>query len=234
MMSIPYLDRFTPYRFPDLDEDVDIVNYEDDSLANDIIDNIDGEVTIHIHGWLESSESGHNKSKYISKGLSDQGYGDEFIGYCWDSYVFWPNAKKKVELVADDLSRHIIRLQENSVTVNITSHSLGARVALYALNKIDNPINNLIFMGGGVDKEDVTERYRETINKKTDMTYNLYSKNDYVLKLPYRLYERSVPIGILNLDINSPKFESIQSNVDNHGSYYTDSDVHKQLVDILS
>lgn len=229
----------SPYRFSRIDYKTPCItdNNWKESLNRSVFDynRKKDSILIHIHGWLESYVSGSNKSNYIGYGMNKVGYEGSVIGFLWNSYKRLSSAKKRAFRMGKKLANLIERISKynSNIDVNISSHSLGTVLALSCVEKLCTNIENVFLMGGYVSHNDigVNQKYdTEKIKLNNDQLYNFYCPNDEVLKYGQKIYRDWNPIGMSK----NSSFNNIMFTIDNHSSYYTNTNVFESIHSVIS
>lgn len=231
------LSNLSPYRFERIDYNTPYIRHEDwQTDIDEIFDRSSPDnLLIHVHGWLEGYKGGQNKSNYVGRELDRHGFDGQVLGFLWKSKTTWSKAKRKSLEVSRTLSEIIRRIisYRPSISLNVSSHSLGTRVALKSFSHHDLSVDNTILMGGSVENEMIGSGRgydTEDIKPRSNDIHNFYSHNDEILKYAYTTYESGTPIGISR----NPVFNNYMCSVDHHSQYYKNGDVMSKIQDLLS
>lgn len=222
--------RNSPYHFKDIAESCKTVRFDSSKSIGDCINSGADSVTIYIHGWMESYNSGQTKSDYIKKGLVEGGYKGEVLGYLWDSDEIWVESKKKADKVGSTIAEEI-DMMNSDVEVNILSHSLGTNVAFELIKETDSKIENVFLMGGATKISDIpSSEDLSNINQ----IYNIYDRTDELLLFCYSPFETAFPIGMRPVRTRKDSITNIRWVTLHHSSYYLDEKIYDKLVDLIS
>lgn len=162
-----------------------------------------GKVLILVHGYNNEYDSVCGAYSIIKGNVRKRliGYG-LIIGYFWpgmnNKLEFWiaiRRANETAERFRELLN--LIATKKNNVEIDIMSHSLGARVVLGALKKVNRKItNNYFCMAAAVDNE-VLEKgelfYDATKNLRSIHVF--HTKRDWVLRFGYRAAQCDRALG---------------------------------------
>lgn len=120
----------------------------------------------------------------------------------------WRKSIVNTEEAGEFLAKYI---DSNSGNYVVMGHSLGARVSYHTLRYLKRVerLNNVFLLGGAVSNQGDWNQF--ALNNYSLRIFNVYSKNDNVLKYLYRTGTafRSTPIG--RHKINSPFQKQIQN-----------------------
>lgn len=226
----------------------------DIDLRNDTVSNSNIElktllngktVLILTHGFnnehFEVYDAYQIIEEYVGTHLS--GKYDYIIGYSWpggDSSLEWWQAKSRSNGVARMFRRLLEELYSVCSSIDVMSHSLGARVVLKALK--GSPVNHLVrnyyCTAAAVDNEclELREEFHESLQAIGNM-YVFHSARDGVLSLSYLTAEFDRALGL-----NGPEDKSFilqtphriyiancKKVVDSHGAYKRCDDVYQYI-----
>jgi len=125
---------------------------------------------------------------------------DLVIGYTWpggDHKLEWWDAKSRANAVARRF-RQLLESISNISTIDLISHSLGARVCLKALKEASTTlVRNYYCMAGAVDNESLEsdEEFYPAL-RSAGQVFVLHSARDEVLSTAYRLAEFDNALGL--------------------------------------
>ncbi len=174
-----------------------------------------------------------------SLSLGYSGYEFPVIGFSWDSdtkisETGWSNAKKIANENGPKLAQFIVDFKEKcpQTKIQITAHSLGARVVLSSLDSLNNNqnwnennfnISTVFLMGAAVDSSEVSKNpddifqtdpdsikqvYGHAIEKTVSKFYNLVNSEDDTLEPGDFVYNWFVwPPYKQYLQSNTPEFQ---------------------------
>jgi len=165
------------------------------------------ELLIHAHGWQNDPDDAVESFEEISAALRENGYEAPVVGYTWDSdtlYTQWWKATEIAERNGLKLANFLAGYAEANpdTTLRVVCHSLGARVALRAVevlnaNGFTDVVNSLTLLGGAADNDAVSTdgRYGPDIAQATGATDNFYKTDDSVLEWAYGTAEVDSAVG---------------------------------------
>jgi pimeloyl-ACP methyl ester carboxylesterase len=164
-----------------------------------LLDFIHGkDVLIGTHGFNVNRQGGIEDFAYWESLLSLPPNG-VFVGLLWPgdseslhalSYPAEPrNATASGNMVADFVNRQF----GNAASVSFVSHSLGARVALQAVSRINRQVRRLILMAGAIGDDCLTKEFA-SVPANVEIISAIASREDAVLRWAF-------PIGDLVAEI---------------------------------
>ncbi|HKA21301.1 MAG TPA: alpha/beta hydrolase [Blastocatellia bacterium] len=160
-----------------------------------------------IHGYNNDEAAIRNSYAVIESMMSSQGLVgptapyDMLLGYVWPggnlgiSYAF---AKKRAEKAAPRVQTLLLSIASVAASLDINTHSLGARVALQALKGVPGkPIRDLFMLAPAVDDEsiEIGEKFYSS-TQACNGAYVFHSKFDPVLKLWFPLGDFDAALGL--------------------------------------
>ncbi len=182
------------YKEIDFNTDLQMRNLSEDDLLNEVSGK---NVLMLVHGYNNEQDEVYDAYTIIENKLSehtDNKY-DLVIGYSWpggDLGIEWYSSKQRSNSVARRFRFLISSLSEQTSSIDIMSHSLGARVVLKALKQADEKIiiRNYFCMAAAVDNEvlEKNEEFHLSVSK-VGRIFVFHSMNDGVLSGVYRLAE---------------------------------------------
>ncbi len=166
---------------------------------NELVERVRGKrILILIHGYNNEMPAVLDAYGKVVEmmGLShllapDPGGYDMVLGYAWPggwSSLSFPLAVIRADKSAKRFRETVQALQLAAATVDVQTHSLGARVALEALDGDKITLRNLYLLAAAIDDETV-EKGEDYYNgaQRCSHVYVLHSENDPVLKTAYRI-----------------------------------------------
>lgn len=192
------------------------------------------ELFVHAHGWRNDPDDAIESFEAIDAALSANGYDHPVVGYSWDSdtlYTRWWKATEIAERNGGKLARFLYDYAEANpdVPLRVCSHSLGARVALRAVeilaeNGYTDVVASLTLLGGAADNDAVSTdgRYGATIAAGTGRTDNFWKRDDATLEWAYSTAEFDSAVGEEGCEGPEPR-NYTDHNVDDvasHTDYY--------------
>jgi hypothetical protein len=167
-------------------------DYADLSLGG-LLNFIHGrDLLIGTHGFNVNRTDGINcLSKW--ERLLDLGTAGVFVGLLWpgDSEsvhaLSYPTEPKHAMAAGTMIAAFVDANFGNAASISFVSHSLGARVILQAMSKVQLPIRRAILMAGAISDDCLTAEFAD-VPEKVEAVSVLVSKKDEVL-------EWAFPIG---------------------------------------
>ena len=166
---------------------------------NELLETVRGKnVLILIHGYNNEMPAVLDAYGRVEEmmGLShllapDPGGYDIVLGYAWPggwSALSFPVAVIRANKVAKRFRDTVQGLQLAAATIDVQTHSLGARIALEALDSDKITLRNLYLLAAAIDDETI-EKGEDYYNgaQRCSHAYVLHSENDPVLKTGYRI-----------------------------------------------
>ena len=133
----------------------------------------------------------------VGENLDD--YYDDVIGYTWpggNHPLDWAAPKRRAGLVAPRFGNVLRNVAPIAEVVDVMSHSLGARVALRAINDLPSAtVRANYLLASAVDNESVEKgrKYFSATQRAESVIF--YSKNDRVLRFGYSAAEWDFALG---------------------------------------
>ena len=162
-------------------------------------------VLLLVHGYNSKQENIYGAYRLIAQQIEQMvpGQYDAVIGYIWpggDHFLEWWMAKRRANSVARRFAALLNSISNKTAALDLMSHSLGARVALSAIDKsqLQQPVRNYFCMAPAVDNEclEAGEEYANAVSKLAQM-YVFHSKYDLVLATGYPVTELDNALGLL-------------------------------------
>jgi hypothetical protein len=173
------------------------------------------EVSVYVHGWLESRESAIDKFNIVKAALDDNNYRGAVIGFHWTSNAYWYYAKAYADLSGGRLAEFIrdSKIACEETQLRIIGHSLGAQVILNALDYLRNDsiwnnrgytISSVHLLGAAVDDEEISasSSFGNAIQNEVDEFHNKFNPQDDMLEGDYRNVEQDTALGENGADRN--------------------------------
>lgn len=155
-------------------------------------------ILVLVHGYRNDKEdvAGAYTSVVEMMGLSKllapepNGY-DLVLGYMWPggwARISFPIAVVRANRSAKRFHSLLQALSAAATDLDVQTHSLGARVALEAIERGEAGVRNLYLLASAIDNEsvEVEEEYYEPA-QECSRVYVMHSANDSVLKIAYRI-----------------------------------------------
>ena len=204
-----------------------------------------------IHGY--NNDEGAIRSSYavieqmmITHGLLGPGAPyDTVIGYAWpggDLRISYAFAKKRAEKVAPRVQKLLLSIASTSpdTSLDINTHSLGARVALQSLKGVPGkPIRNLFLLAPAVDDESIENGQKfYSSTQACNRVYVLHSKFDPVLKTWFPLADFDQALGLngpedaASIISHSPnvKVVNCKNVIKSHSDYKNEPKVYQYML----
>lgn len=166
-----------------------------------------GDILLFVHGFLGEGRlnidvSGANQAAALRAALADEldGRVDSLptvVAGMWNSSTRWSRAKANADSAGLSLASWMRAHGDNYDSVTVLGYSLGARVALKAINDLDGAtVDSVGLLGAAVPPESVCSEYRWGIESAVDGgVYNYHSTNDTIVCSVYRVPEGHSALG---------------------------------------
>jgi predicted alpha/beta hydrolase family esterase len=203
-----------------------------------------------VHGY--NNDEGAIRSSYnvieqmmTTHGLLGAGAPyDMVIGYVWpggDLRVSYAFAKRRAEKVAPRVQKLFLSIASTSVetSLDINTHSLGARVALQSLKGVPGkPIGHLFLLAPSVDDESIENGQKfYSSTQACNGAYVFHSRFDPVLGIFFPLADFDLALGlngpedpgsIINHSRNV-KVVNCKNVIDSHSGYKNEPKVYQYM-----
>ncbi|MDE0190475.1 MAG: alpha/beta hydrolase [Gammaproteobacteria bacterium] len=207
-------------------------------------------VLLLVHGYNNEHDEVLDAYQTVEHHVANQlaGQYDHVLGYSWpggDYRLEWFAAKSRANAVAARFRRLIVRIAHATASLDVMSHSLGARVVLKALRGVPGsgqPVRNYFCLAAAVDNESLEQdkEFAESINH-TKAMFVLHSNKDGVLTLAYRVAEFDRALGLSGpedkafIENRTPNVFVVncKNKVDRHGGYKHSVDVYSYMLQAL-
>jgi len=203
----------------------------------------DDTLTLFVHGWQNSEEDAMDSAYECQLALEDNGYGADVAAYSWDSDqgdsldLGWADAKDIAEGNGPKLANFVTDWNaQTGQDVRLICHSLGARVAVFALESLEDDfgaadaVTSVTLVGGAIEEDDVStdagwfdSEYGDHIEYATAQFDNFYADDDEILEYVYETREFEDAVGEKGCDGPQPNNYTdfdVTAEVDAHGDYY--------------
>lgn len=206
------------------------------SSLDDFISEITGKrALILVHGYNNEQDEVYDAYAVIEK-MIGQHMADEFdlvIGYSWpggDRGLEWWASKRRANAVARRFRFLIEALSPALQSLDVMSHSLGARVVLKAMKQASDTtlIRNYHCTAPAVDNEvlEQGEEFFDSVSKIGSL-YVFHSKRDGVLASAYRIAELDNALGLygpedkqyIQEETDNIFVANCKRQIDSHGAY---------------
>ena len=206
-----------------------------------------------VHGYNNEHNKMCNAYSTIEKNVTEyiKNQYDIVIGYSWPGGkhpLAWWLAKSNADKTAKRLKALIksIYTKIHVLSLDVMSHSLGARVMLEMLKQFPKvisgdqpPVRNYFCMAAAVDDEvlELSEKFHTSVNKINGI-YIFHSKHDSVLREACKLAESDSALGTHgaeNLDKTGKNvyFVNCEHYVEKHGDYKRVIKMYKYMSKVL-
>ena len=201
---------WSPTEFSDLDEIRDVTLENPDPASDKPLTEAEflaavtnQNVLLLVHGYNNTEDDVNLAYAQIEKAVQKQvpGKYSAVVGYTWPGGalgISYPIARARSNSAGPRLTPWLQKIARKAKTVDVMSHSLGARVSLRALRDAfknpAKPVRNLYLFAAAVDNESIEkgeEFYDST--RRTDAVVVIHSKKDKVLALGFRLGDAILP-----------------------------------------
>ncbi|MEM7208791.1 MAG: alpha/beta hydrolase [Pseudomonadota bacterium] len=206
-------------------------------------------VLLLVHGYNNEHDEVSDAYEIIQQNVDQflSAHYDLVVGYSWpggDHALEWWSANRRANAVARRL-RHLLKMI-NSVcdTLDVMSHSLGARVVLKALKESNSRICNFHFCtAGAVDNEvlEPDEEFHQAL-KACNKTFVFHSNKDGVLSVTYRAAQWDRALGhtgpedrkFVDDETDQVHVANCKNVVSHHGGYKRSRHMYRYIDDAKS
>jgi len=221
-----------------------------DLTENELLDEISGKkILLLVHGYNNEQDEVYDAYTIIEDKISEHinDY-DLVVGYSWpggDIGLEWYSSKKRANSVARRFRNLILTLSEAANSIDIMSHSLGARVVLKALKQAEEKhiVRNYFCLAAAVDNEvlEKGEDFYLSVSK-IEKIFIFHSKNDGVLSGAYRLAEWDNALGLYGPEDkayiqNRTKtifVVNCKKVIKSHGAYKRSDSIYKYIDKVIT
>ncbi|WP_136717420.1 alpha/beta fold hydrolase [Halorientalis salina] len=200
-----------------------------------------GELLLFVHGWNndDANDDDVNSAYECQLALEQNGYGGNVAAYSWDSDkgdswdLGWSTAKDIAEKNGPKLANFVT---DRSGPVRLVGHSLGARVAIFALQSLEDDfgaadaVESVTLVGGAIARDAPSldagwfdSEYGDHIEYATRQFDNFYADDDEVLEYVFETREFEDAVGEKGIDGPAPDNYTdvdVTAGIDAHGDYY--------------
>lgn len=205
-------------------------------------------VLMLVHGYNNEQDEIYDAYSIIEEKVRKhlESEYDDVIGYIWpggDSKLEWWPAKRSANAIAKRFRLLVRDIAQSALSLDLMSHSLGARVILKAMKQVvggngETLVRNYYCTAASVDDEvfEEEEEYHDAIDKFGRILI-FHSRRDGVLKLAYRLAEGDSALGLSGPEDKS-YIENHTSNIfvinckkkiKKHGKYKHSNDLYSYI-----
>lgn len=205
-------------------------------------------VLVVVHGYNNEFEDIPRAFSMIEnrrrRYLSD--FYDLLLGYTWpggDDSLDYFAAKRRSGIVAPRFAGNLLRLHGAAASIDVMSHSMGARVVLsaYPLLPMGTVRCNLM-MASAVDNESIEsgQKYFRAM-RNVGESLLMHSRNDSVLRLAYRAAEWDRALGYsgpedpgdIRANLTNTTIANCKRLIESHGAYKSSDPVFSLIRDWL-
>lgn len=158
--------------------------------VRDLVNEAHGrDVLFGTHGFNVNRKEGITSLSAWAN-LLNLGDGTLYVGVLWPGDSRWApvldypfegdEAIASGRLLAPFLDQHFT----GAASLSFASHSLGARMVLETIRKMNHPVRKVILMAGAIDDNCLVKEYRDVAAKVNEISV-LASRKDNVLKLAF-------------------------------------------------
>ncbi|WP_254768748.1 alpha/beta hydrolase [Salinilacihabitans rarus] len=199
------------------------------------------ELLVFVHGWNNDTEGALCTFDEAAGTFAAEGYAEPVIGYSWDADFDWYDATEIAERNGAKLAAFTrdYKAANPGVAVRYVAHSLGARVALMALQNLAHwgrydDVASLSLLGGAADDESVSMEgsYGGDIEAAVGHADNFWMEDDDVLNWAYGTAEWGEAVGNAGCDGTPPSnyTDHNVAYVPSHGDYYREDGCIHEVV----
>jgi esterase/lipase superfamily enzyme len=236
-------------RYPNLSNTANFVEITEGELFDEVRDR---HVVVFVHGYRNPIRSvaaayGKLENELTRRGLIGGGNYDLALGFLWPGFqtqigffaaVPWANRS------ASFFREFLKSLNGSAHTVDVQTHSLGARVSLQAMSfEHEVFVDNLMLTAAAVDNESLEpekEFNTALISCRRCLIY--HSAKDRVLKVAYRIGAVDRALGFKGpehprvVETKCPEIFVVDCSavVDSHGGYRKSADVYEHWGRVLA
>ena len=165
----------------------------------------DARVLLLVHGYNNEHEEVLDAYRTVQENVGShlRAQYDHVLGYSWPGGDYgweWTQAKSRANAVATRFWRLTEELSQSARSLDVMSHSLGARVVLKALKAVQaqtTPVRNYFCLAAAVDNEALETGKEFTGSRRgAESIFVLHSNKDKVLSIAYRFREFDRALGL--------------------------------------
>jgi esterase/lipase superfamily enzyme len=224
----------------DMRDDSIVRSIELDELATELSGR---KICMLVHGYNNEHEEVRDAYEIIEENISQAlpGNYDAVIGYSWpggDRKLEWRDAKARANAVGRRFRMLLERLSQNT-TIDLISHSLGARVSLKAMKEASSRlVRHYYCMAAAVDNEslEVDQEFYMSLNAAENI-FVMHSARDGVLSAAYATAEGDTALGLYGPEdvrqvdtlLGNVYVANCKRVVTFHGGYKRSEDVYRYI-----
>jgi hypothetical protein len=146
------------------------------------------DILFAIHGYNNNQDHGVFALSRLET-LLDLPSSAAFVGILWpgDShagFISYPVEKPTASQTGRHLATYCNRELEQAASFSFASHSLGARVVLETIRRLDRPARSACLMAAAIERDCLEKEYADAFSK-TERLYVLASERDMTLRLAF-------------------------------------------------
>lgn len=160
-------------------------------------------ILVLVHGYNNVLEDIVRAYSIVERmtGTHVAGFYDAVVGYTWpggDAPLDWYLPRRRAGLAGPRLGTVLDDLRRSAASIDLMSHSLGARVALKAIDAAARGTVRVHFLlASAVDNESIEGREKyHAATRKTGETLVLHSRHDSILKFGYSAAQWDLALGL--------------------------------------
>ena len=191
-----------------------------------------GDLVLYVHGLFgedihEALDEGNgaNQAAALAQALTEElgSTALQVIPVMWNSTATYTLAKWRATAAGETLADWLEDNAGDYRSVRLLAHSLGARVALHALERLETvTLHSVGLLGGGVSPRAICDTYADGISAHATAVYNYRSTFDEVACLAYAVREGTAALGCVGPDCGSVS--------DSPPANFTDVDVSGSVI----
>jgi esterase/lipase superfamily enzyme len=195
-------------------------------------------VLLLVHGYYSPRERVLKAYNEIAANLFINHLDYLVIGFTWpagSNFLHYNKAKNRTEQTSSRLEYWIRLFSDHASSVDVNTHSLGARVLFYALRNYSINVRNVFALAPAVDNEclESGEKF-DAVPSKCRNLMVFHSRRDPVLKYAYLAGDFDQALGNngpANPSKVPPNVKCIDctSFVKSHGGYKSRPEVYEQM-----
>ena len=158
---------------------------------------------ILIGGWF-SKTADYNEHLEITKRLYPKAAVETFS---WEANGLWGESLRQADEIAPDELLNRLNVYSYQTTALI-GHSLGGRIIVRALKRLQLPLDHVVLMGAAIDTDDPD--IAAMVPKVRNNVFNFYNRADGVLRYLYQGSQQKEPLGLSGSSEEIPGLRNIR------------------------
>ncbi len=192
------------------------------------------EALVYIQGYLSDRDDSEERQERWVECLRAAGWRGSVYHLWWDAsslrgfgkdaiqgrVLHWWKVKSRAKRVGVEHVESLIRENVNEQKISLVGHSLGARVAYYAVLNSKIKLENVVLLGGAI-RRDSSREWGDVADRLDGKLVNVYNESDIVLTaLTKSINLRQNPCGRKPIKQAHPKIINVEDrDGDNHSHY---------------